>query len=157
MTCYYIENCIDSGISWKFPQVNSKDGIDFAMLFTLRESRRTSDSALLRVRSKKLRLHPQTPWLWSPPAFATLGLTRNFFRLRRGAVRPKAALSWWSCWSCLPCEIFYTLISPGSNHFWVILHIPHYEVLRIDSSKNFIIISIDLLNNFCYKYSKKHK
>ncbi|CAB1081880.1 hypothetical protein D1AOALGA4SA_9521 [Olavius algarvensis Delta 1 endosymbiont] len=32
------------------PFVDSKDGIDFAMLFTLRESRRTSDSALLRVR-----------------------------------------------------------------------------------------------------------
>jgi len=38
--------------------VNSKDGIHFAMLFTLRESRRTSDSALSRVRSKTLRLHP---------------------------------------------------------------------------------------------------
>ena len=37
MTCYYIENCIDSAISWIFPQVNSKDGIYFAMLFTLRE------------------------------------------------------------------------------------------------------------------------
>ena len=63
MSCYYIQYRIDSVISWIFPQVNSKDGIYFAMLFTLRESRRTSDPALLRVRSKKLRLHPQTPWL----------------------------------------------------------------------------------------------
>jgi len=38
--------------------VNSKDGVYFAMLFTLWESRRTSDPALLRVRSKTLRLHP---------------------------------------------------------------------------------------------------
>jgi len=43
-------------ISWIPPLVNSKDGVDFAMLFPLRESRRTSDSALLRVRSKELRL-----------------------------------------------------------------------------------------------------
>ena len=35
--------------SWIPPLVNSNDGVDFAMLFTLRESRRTSDSALLRV------------------------------------------------------------------------------------------------------------
>jgi hypothetical protein len=48
----------NSGIS---PFVNSKDGVDFAMLFALRESRRTSDSALLRVRSKELRRHPQSP------------------------------------------------------------------------------------------------
>jgi len=61
MSCYYIEYSIDSDIFWIFPQVNSKDGVYFAMLFTLRESRRTSDSVLLRVRSKKLRLHPQAP------------------------------------------------------------------------------------------------
>ena len=46
---------------WIPPSVNSWDGIDFAILFTLRESRRTSDSALLRDRSKVLRLHPQMP------------------------------------------------------------------------------------------------
>ena len=51
----------DSAIAWIFPQVNSKDGVFFAMLFTLRESRKTSDPALLRDRSKKLRLHPQAP------------------------------------------------------------------------------------------------
>ena len=51
----------ESIIFWISPFVNSKDGVDFAMLFTLRESRRTSDSALLKVRSKELRLHPQTP------------------------------------------------------------------------------------------------
>jgi len=38
----------DSAITWIFPQVNSKDGVFFAMLFTLRESRRTSDPALLQ-------------------------------------------------------------------------------------------------------------
>ena len=53
----------DSAIAWIFLQVNSKDGVFFAMLFTLRESRRTSDPVLLRVRSKKLRLHPQAPCL----------------------------------------------------------------------------------------------
>ena len=41
---------------WISPLVNLKDGIDIAMLFTRRESRRTSDSALLRARSKELRL-----------------------------------------------------------------------------------------------------
>ena len=51
--CEYHSKMTDSWI----PQlVNSKDGVDFAMLFPLRESRRTSDSALLRVRSKELRL-----------------------------------------------------------------------------------------------------
>ena len=44
--------------SWISPLVNSKDGVDIAMLFTRRESRRTSDSALLSVRSKELRLVP---------------------------------------------------------------------------------------------------
>jgi len=48
-------------------------GSFFAKLFTQGQSRRASDPALLRVRSKELRLHPQTPCLWSPPAFATLG------------------------------------------------------------------------------------
>ena len=46
---------------WMSPWVHLKDGIDIAMLFTQRESRRTSDSALLRVRSKVLRLRPQSP------------------------------------------------------------------------------------------------
>jgi len=53
------------------------------MLFTRRESRRTSDSALLRVRSKELRLHPQAPWLWSPPAFATLGFIWGRIRKKK--------------------------------------------------------------------------
>jgi hypothetical protein len=39
--------------------VNSKDWIDFPMLFTLRERRKTSDSSLSRVRSKVLRRHPR--------------------------------------------------------------------------------------------------
>jgi hypothetical protein len=45
------------------PKSERERSADFGILFTLRESRRTSDSALLRVRSKKLRLHPQTPGL----------------------------------------------------------------------------------------------
>jgi hypothetical protein len=44
------------------PSVNSRDGIDFAMLFTLGESRRTSDpfppSAGSRDCGRKLQLHP---------------------------------------------------------------------------------------------------
>jgi len=43
---------------WTFSQVNSNDGVYFAMLLTLRESRRTSDPALLRVRSKKTTTSP---------------------------------------------------------------------------------------------------
>jgi|GEM_PF-1769280 len=66
----------DSAIFWILLKVNSKDGIYFAILLTLQESRRTSDPVLLRVRSIKLRLHPQTPWLCSPPAFTTIGFTR---------------------------------------------------------------------------------
>jgi len=73
MICYNVQYLSNSAMPWISPQVNSKDDIYCAMLFTLRESRRTSDSALLRIRSKKLRLHPQAPWLWNPPAFATLG------------------------------------------------------------------------------------
>jgi len=75
MACNYNQYLSKMTNSWILPLVNSKDGVDFAMLFTLRESRRTPDSALLRVRSKELRRHPQTPWLWSPPTFATLGYT----------------------------------------------------------------------------------
>jgi len=40
------------------PSEYSKDVGDFALLFTLRESRRTSDSALSRDHSKQLRFHP---------------------------------------------------------------------------------------------------
>lgn|GEM_PF-6307308 len=53
--------------------VNSKDGFDFAILFPLRESWRTSDSALLRVRSKELRLYPQTLSL-KPSDFCYVGV-----------------------------------------------------------------------------------
>ena len=41
----------DSDISWISPQMNSKDGVYFAMLFTLRESRRASESRRLGVKS----------------------------------------------------------------------------------------------------------
>jgi hypothetical protein len=54
----YNEIRITSAIFWKSQMVNSKDGIDATMLFTLRERRRTSASVLSRVRSKVLRRHP---------------------------------------------------------------------------------------------------
>ncbi|CAD7766644.1 MAG: hypothetical protein DNFNHJIP_00042 [Candidatus Argoarchaeum ethanivorans] len=38
--------------------VDSKDLVNFVMLFTLRESRRAPDSAFSRVRSSTLPLHP---------------------------------------------------------------------------------------------------
>jgi len=61
MICYYREYHVDNGAFWMQPLVNSKDRVYFAMLFTLRESLRNSESALLRIRSKELRLQPQTP------------------------------------------------------------------------------------------------
>jgi hypothetical protein len=59
MGCYYNQYHRGNTISWIFHQVNSKDGVDFAMLFTLRESRRTSDPVLSRDRGKQLQLHPR--------------------------------------------------------------------------------------------------
>ena len=56
MVCNYCKYNSKMTNSWTPPLVNLKDGVDLAMLLTLRESRRTSDSALLRVRSKELRL-----------------------------------------------------------------------------------------------------
>ena len=35
MSCYYMQYRRDIAIAWIFPQVNSKDGVFFAMLFTL--------------------------------------------------------------------------------------------------------------------------
>jgi hypothetical protein len=75
MICNYWRYRSKMTTFWIPPLVNSKDGVFFAMLFTQGESRRTSDFALLRVRSKELRLTLKTPWLWSPPTFATLGFT----------------------------------------------------------------------------------
>jgi hypothetical protein len=48
-------------ISWMSLLENPEDDVYFAMLFPLQESLRASDPVLLRVRSKELRLHPQTP------------------------------------------------------------------------------------------------
>ena len=36
MSCYYIQYRSDNAMPWAFSQVNSKDGVYFAMLFTLR-------------------------------------------------------------------------------------------------------------------------
>jgi hypothetical protein len=55
---YYSRYHNKSTIFWILPLMHSKDGVDFAMLFTLRESRRTSDPVLSRVRGKRLQLHP---------------------------------------------------------------------------------------------------
>jgi hypothetical protein len=55
---YYTRYHSKNTILWISPLVNSKDGVDFAMLFTLRESRRTSDPVLSRVRGSRLQLHP---------------------------------------------------------------------------------------------------
>jgi hypothetical protein len=58
MVCYYNQYHSEDTIL-RIPQiVNSKDGVDFTMLFTLRESRRTSDPVLSRDRGKRLQLHP---------------------------------------------------------------------------------------------------
>ena len=51
---YYRENIT----YWIFYYVNSKVVAVLALLFTLRESRRTSDPALPRDRGKQLQLHP---------------------------------------------------------------------------------------------------
>ena len=45
---------------------------------------RTPDPALPRPRSSLLRLRPWSPWLWSPPTFATIGLTEPHLLRYRG-------------------------------------------------------------------------
>ncbi len=52
MVSNYIQYHTENVIFWIFPIVNSKDGVDFAMLFTLRESRGTSDPVLSRDQGK---------------------------------------------------------------------------------------------------------
>ena len=59
MDCYYNQYHRENTISWIFHQVNSRDGVDFFMLFTLRESRRASDPVLSRARGKRRQLHPR--------------------------------------------------------------------------------------------------
>jgi hypothetical protein len=58
MICYFDRYHGENINLWISPFVNSKDWINFAMLFTLRESRRTSDPVLSRNRGKLLQLHP---------------------------------------------------------------------------------------------------
>ena len=58
MVRYYIQYHSEDTIFWISPIVNSKYGIDFAMLFTLRESRRTSDPVLSRDQGNRLHFHP---------------------------------------------------------------------------------------------------
>ena len=53
----------------------------------------------------------------------------GFFCLRQAsALWPKALLSRQPCESCLPCEIFFALISPGSNILLQLESIP--QILR---------------------------
>ena len=52
MVRYYNQYHSENKIFWISLKVNSKDGVDFAMLFTLRESRRTSDPVLSRDQGK---------------------------------------------------------------------------------------------------------
>ena len=58
MICYYSQYNSENTISWIPPIVNSKDWVDFAKLFTLRESRRTSDPVLSRDQGNRLQFHP---------------------------------------------------------------------------------------------------
>ena len=61
MVCYYKQYITDTVIHLLSKLGNSKYDVYSAMLVTMLESGSTSDSVLLRVRSSKLRLHPQTP------------------------------------------------------------------------------------------------
>ena len=58
MIRYYDPYHSEYTIFWISPIVNSKDGVDFAMLFTLRESRRTSDPVLSRDQCSRLQFQP---------------------------------------------------------------------------------------------------
>jgi hypothetical protein len=56
--CNYISNSGSLTTLWISPKVNSKEIVYFAKLFTLRESRRTSDPTFSRVRGSTLQRHP---------------------------------------------------------------------------------------------------
>jgi hypothetical protein len=58
MVCYYSQYHSEVTIFWISQIVSSKDEVDFAMLFTLRESRRTSDPVLSRDQGNRLQFHP---------------------------------------------------------------------------------------------------
>ena len=53
--------------------VNSKDGVDIAMLFTLAGKPEGSISGVAEESQWMITVSPATPWLSIPPAFATLG------------------------------------------------------------------------------------
>ena len=57
------------------------------MFFTLRESRRTPDPLLSRVRSRTITASPLTPRLWSSPTFATLGWIRCWASKNKGEIK----------------------------------------------------------------------
>ncbi len=61
ITRFYLQSYDNGDFSWIALTAMSKDDFYITMLFILRESLRNSDSVLLRVRSKELRLYPQTP------------------------------------------------------------------------------------------------
>jgi hypothetical protein len=58
MVYYYNDYHSEDTIFWIPQIVNSKDGADFARLFTLRESRRTSDLVLSRDQCIRLQFQP---------------------------------------------------------------------------------------------------
>ena len=58
MVCYYNRYHGVNVILWISLLVNSKDKVEFAMLFTLLESRKTSGPVLSRDRGNLLQLHP---------------------------------------------------------------------------------------------------
>ena len=77
----YIQYRCDSAIFWIFHQVNSKDGIYFAMLFTLagkpenfRSLPATPQAWLLRVRSKKTTTSPSDALTLKPSGFCNTGV-----------------------------------------------------------------------------------
>ena len=82
MCCYYIQYHCDGAISWIQLLVNSKEKAYFAVLFTLRERRRTSDSVLSRVRSKTLRLTLDA-WTLKPSGACNVGV---YYRQKRMSI-----------------------------------------------------------------------
>jgi len=68
-------------------------------------------SQVQKFRVQRSPFPPVLQALWAGDKFAV------FFRLRRDTLKPKALPSRWSCKSCLPCEIFFALISLGSDIF----------------------------------------
>ena len=81
MIRYYTQYHSKIIILWISHFVNSKDGIDFAILFTLRESRRTSDPVLFPPRRDSFTLDAccseaeiPSPGALKPSSFCNVGV-----------------------------------------------------------------------------------